>query len=311
MRKFLLHILAFVLFLAVFLCAGIIASGTFVPTFIAKNIMYRPGLFGHMYSRIKDAQATGNVDILFIGSSLSCRGFDPRIFRQSGYSSFNLGSGSQSHLQSEVLFKQYLESLHPKLVVYEVSPNVFESDGVESGIDIISSDKIDFSVLQMALRLNDIKIYNSLLFAYYKQLINANKNLKAPKEREKSIYIKGGYEERKMLQYNVGSVYPHRNYIFRDTQISAFQRNLQRLKDAHVPYILVQAPNTKDFYSGIENITEIDSFYNASGTYFNFNNVPDFIDTIHFYDRGHLNQKGVALFDGKLIDILKNSNIKF
>jgi len=310
MKNFLAQSITFFLFLAVFLCAGIILWGVFVPYLFKKNIVYAPAAHAHMYTRIKDVNATKNVDLLFIGSSLCYRGFDTRIFRQYGYSSFNLGSSIQTHLQSEVLLKHYLTSLNPRLVIYEVSPNVFESDGIESGLDIISNDKIDFASLQMALRLNDIKVYNSLLFAYYEQWVGANKNLSEPVTREILTYTKGGYEQSPMNFYKDDSVYVHRDYVLADDQLKAFYRNLQYLRDCKTPYILVQAPNTKAVYKSIQNARHIDSLYYTCGTYFNFNNAHGFEDTFHFYDQGHLNQHGVTLFNQKLIALLNQLKIK-
>lgn len=310
MKKFIIQSAAFILFLSVFLCVGVIVWGTFFPYLLKKNIKYHPAAYGHMYSRIKDVSATKNVDILFIGSSVCYRGFDTRIFQQHGYSAFNLGSSNQTHLQSEVLLKHYLQALQPKLVVYEVSPIVLSADGVESALDIISNDKIDFASLQMALRINNTKVYSSLLYAYFKQLTAKNQNLSEPAIRDSIKYIQGGYEESPMQFFISDSVFPSRNYSLAKTQVNSFLRNLQFLQSHNIPYILVQAPNTKAVYKTIQNTSQIDSLYNASGTYFNFNTVPDFSDTLHFYDFNHLNQQGVILFNKKIISILDTLKLK-
>lgn len=310
MRKFLEQSIIFFFYLVAFICLGIISWAAFAPYFLKKNIIYSPATYGHMYSRIKDVNATKKVDILFIGSSTCYRGFDTRIFQQHGYSSFNLGSSNQTHLQSEVLLKQYLAALQPELVIYEVTPGVFETDGVESALDLVSNNKIDFSVLHMAFCVNNIKVYNSLLYAYFKQAIGGAQNLYEPALRETSTYIKGGYEEKPMRYLKNDSVFTPRNCIFKKEQLKAFYRNLQFLRNNSTPYILVQAPNTKSVYNSIQNTRQIDSLYHTCGTYFNFNNVPGFTDTLYFYDYGHLNQQGVILFNGKLIDILKKSGFK-
>ena len=78
-----------------------------------------------------------NVDVLFLGSSHAYRGFDPRIFRKRGYSSFNLGSSAQTPSQTKVWLKRYLKHLNPKIVIYEVYPGTFSSDGIEASLDLV------------------------------------------------------------------------------------------------------------------------------------------------------------------------------
>jgi len=78
------------------------------------------------------------VDILFLGSSHSYRGFNPQYF--SGYKTFNLGSSAQTPIQTNLLLKRYLHQLNPKTIVYEVYPISLSIDGVESSSDIIAND---------------------------------------------------------------------------------------------------------------------------------------------------------------------------
>jgi len=41
-----------------------------------------------------------------------------------------------------------------------------------------------------------------------------------------------------------------------------------------------------------------------SGNYYNFNEMINLVDTLHFYDSHHLNQKGVRLFNEKIIKLI-------
>jgi hypothetical protein len=50
-----------------------------MPPFVTKNLFYRIGSFGHMYSRINELKTIKDVDILIIGSSHAYQGFDTRI----------------------------------------------------------------------------------------------------------------------------------------------------------------------------------------------------------------------------------------
>ena len=136
----------------------VVLFGLMAPGALKKNLTFPIGSYGHMFSRIKEVQTKKNIDLLFVGSSHSYRGFDPRIFKDHNYSCFNLGSSSQSPIQTEILFKRYLDQLNPKLVVFEVYPKTFESDGVEAGLDLLANDKIDLNVIKMCFQLNNIKI---------------------------------------------------------------------------------------------------------------------------------------------------------
>src|SRR5438477_3987320 len=65
------------------------------------------GGIGHTLQRLREVESVGSVDILFIGSSHAYRGFDPRLFAETGLTSFNLGSKAQSPLNSYFLLKHY------------------------------------------------------------------------------------------------------------------------------------------------------------------------------------------------------------
>ncbi|NHW60088.1 hypothetical protein HA378_33495, partial [Escherichia coli] len=80
-------------------------------------------------------------------SSHAYRGFDTRVFSKNGISSFNLGSSSQSPINTQVLLKQYLDRIKPKMIVYEVYAGTLSADGVESSLDMLSNNKIDVNAI--------------------------------------------------------------------------------------------------------------------------------------------------------------------
>lgn len=51
--------------------------------------------------------------------------------------------------------------------------------------------------------------------------------------------------------------------------------------------------------------------YGNYGNYYNFNEILDLNDSLYFFDKFHLNQKGVEIFDRKLIKILSERFEKF
>src|SRR3546814_19469806 len=88
-------------------------------------------------------------------------GFDPRIFKEAGYKTVNLGSSSQSPVQTDFLVNEYIDSLNPKLIVYEVYPFVFSIDGVEPSTDVISNEFINWNMFVTIAKQHNVKLYNT------------------------------------------------------------------------------------------------------------------------------------------------------
>ena len=59
-------------------------------------------------------------------------------------------------------------------------------------------------------------------------------------------------------------------------------------------------------YKSFTNNQEFNNMIKEFGAYYNFNEKPFLNDTLHFYDKDHLNQEGVTLFNQKLIELLKS-----
>ena len=87
-----------------------------MPRFINDNIYNLIGSDSFLYQRVREADTTANVNILVLGASHAYRGIDPRVFTEKGYRLFNLGSSSQTPLQTQILLKngenfdQYMEN---------------------------------------------------------------------------------------------------------------------------------------------------------------------------------------------------------
>jgi hypothetical protein len=285
-------------------------SGSFTPGIFRKNLNFKIGGYGHMNSRIKDIPNYSNLDILFVGSSHSYRGFDTRIFKKMNFKVFNLGSSSQSPIQQELLLDQYVNLLNPKLVVFEVFPKIMESDGVESALDVLANDKIDYKSLRMCCKTNNIKAYNTLIYGYYRQLFNLNANFTESKIKNDDAYVDGGFVERQVSFYksSVKTNIKKISYQLNDLQLSTFKTILKSLNDKNIRYVLVQAPLTQNFYARYTNNEYVDSVYHSLGAYYNFNKLLSLKDSL-FYDAHHLNQNGVNVFNEKFIEVLKQDHL--
>jgi hypothetical protein len=308
MKNFIKRIILFICFLSVFYPACLFLWGLLFPPTITKNLNYRLGLVGHLNRRIQELNAFRDIDVLFLGSSHTYRGFDPRIFKKYGIKSFNLGSSSQTPVQTEILLKRYLNSLNPELVVYEVYPRSLSIDGAESALDLIANDKIDYLTIKMALDLNNIKVYNTLIFGMIRKLLNLDNDFVEPIQKLEDIYVKGGFVERNNSFFKANETLLKKKWEFITYQKEAFERILKKFKKLKINVILVQAPITREFYDSYSNNLEIDSYFKSLADYYNFNEILKLPSTRYFYDSHHLNQDGVEIFNKSLLNIFKNNN---
>lgn len=307
MKNFILNIAKFLGFAIPFYIIGLCLWSWLTPPFLSKNVRSNIAAYGHFFSRSRDADKTHNVDLLFLGSSHAYRGFDTRVFSKAGYTSFNLGSSSQTPINTQVLLKQYLLKIKPKLVVYEVCAGTLSIDGVESSLDILSNGNIDKNALEMAFKLNNLLTYNTLIYGYFRQVFNLNKSLKEPVFLNGDHYIKGGgFVETKYRPYTPEFLEKNK-WILNENQIKALKENLEILKNHNIPYILVQSPVTKTLYNSKSNNEDIDKLLKSLGPYKNFQYELNLDDRKDFYDNNHMNQEAVIKFNNKFIAYLKSN----
>lgn len=311
MKKFLKNGLLFIpFFLAVYVVI-VCFIGEIAPYHFRNCINYRLGSYGYLHTKIREIENYKNVDVLFVGTSHAYRGFDVRIFKNEGYTTFNLGSSIQTPIQTNLLFRRYLDKLQPKLVVYDVNPEIFGSDGVEASLDLISNDRVGFDTFKMAFEVNDIKTYNTFIFAFYQQIINANEGYKEPVSKEEDTYVSGGFVQKKLKTFTPSEHYKKVSYTFSDKQLDYFTRNLKLLKDKKIPYVLVHIPLTKKLYHSKQNYAEVTNLMTQKfqSRYYDFNPLVSLNDTLHFYDDNHMNQNGVRLFDAYFIAKFKQDGL--
>ena len=305
MKIFLKKALLFLIFASVFYCLLMVVWGELIrQQAYKKNLRYYIGYYNAMSFRIKEIAEHKNTDILFLGSSHAYRSFDPRIFTRHGYSSLNLGSSAQTPVQTNMLLEKYLDLIKPGLIVYEVFPFTFSLDGLESCLDMLSADHIDLKTLKMVFSMNQVKAYNTLIFAYYRQLFNRNKNLKTQYTSGDDTYIPGGFVERKLQYFRPKASLSKENLQLKTQQTLAFISSLELIKKRNIPFILVESPITKYKYNSWLNTDSINRFFSGLGPFLNFNGIPGIFDSLDFYDADHLNMNGVAIFCDTLINVL-------
>lgn len=306
--------------------------GDFFSGDLSKNLNYRMGATGYTYTRLHEVEKHASVDMIFLGSSHAYAGFDPRIFARYGYSSFNLGTSSQTPCQTEMLVNRHLANLNPSVVVFEVYPYCFSSDGVESSADVIANSNLDKHTLSMAVNVNSITTYNTLVYAFVKRLFSKEKPITEQLSlvrttgniRDSINYIPGGFMEKTRTTLSDDGVHKtspsHKlsekailtdidiiqtkegKWNPRKKQLEAFERILAGLKERNIRVVLVQTPINSRYYAMIKCNKEIDKYFASKGEYYNFNELMPFDNDSEFVDYDHLNQIGVKKMNGALIE---------
>ncbi|MFM1931621.1 MAG: hypothetical protein RL226_924 [Bacteroidota bacterium] len=304
MKQFIRQLAVFVPFASIVYLVLLFVWGSWIPMSFKRNMHYRAASGGHLFTRLKEVSEFQDVDVLFLGSSHAYRGFDTEFFRQNNISCFNLGSSSQTPLQTKVMVERYLTHLNPKKVVIEVYPESFMSDGVESSLDVIANAPNDLHSLRMALQVNHLKTYNTLLFAQMREVLGLNKNITEPAQKGKDRYVSGGYVER--LEGNFSpSELPQKTIEVRPEQWKAFEEILGIIQAKKIPVLLVYAPVAPVNYTRYSNTASFDSAISRFGYYINFNEELVLNDSLHFYDEHHLNKAGVAEFNRAMLQVLR------
>lgn len=304
MKRFLRNIL---LYITIIIPLYIIVVG-----FCGKNSgYYRIGSYGHMFSRINEIQDYQNSDLLFLGSSHSYRSFDPRLFQKHGISSFNLGSSSQSPMQTEVLLKEYLDVINPKLIIYEICPLDIESSGIESTTDLISNKHIDFNICWLAFKTGNISVINTLIYALFQEYVyHIRDSFHEEIVKDGDCYVSGGFVEK--MDYSLfesDNIQTPKNYMIRSYQLKSFERCIKMIGNRNIPLLLVTIPFPKHTYESISNQEEFNKIISSYGQYIDFNTILQLDDTC-FYDSHHLAQSGVIAFDECLIQVLDSIGLQ-
>jgi hypothetical protein len=120
--------------------------------------------------------------------------------------------------------------------------------------------------------------------------------------RGKDVYISGGYVERVQGNY-IPSVQPEQEWEFNQKQLQEFREICNMLEKRNIKLVLVYAPITKSLYNSYLNNEVFDREIVKYGRYYDFNKILNLNDSLHFYDDDHLNQKGVEIFNKKMLSV--------
>jgi hypothetical protein len=303
MKKFIIQFFFFSLFSFITYIAVIFIIGSIIPSEFTPNMSYPIGSKGNLYTRLNEVKSVKNTDVLFVGSSHAIRSFNTFDIKTMGINCFNLGTKSGTPIQVLTLLKRYLNQLNPEILVFEVYPDTFETDGVEAALHLLANDKIDKYSFEMTFKSKNIKLYNTLVYGIISDILKLNDSHKEDKVRGNDTYFSGGYVERTNSYWTPRKI-KSKHIEFKEKQLLAFIEIIELLKSKKIKPLLVFAPVSPSLYESYINIDYFDSVMNSYASYYNFNKTLKLNDSLHFYDNNHMNQRGVDEFTPKIIEIL-------
>lgn len=261
----------------------------------SPNIVYKR-IGGSSGFRLSELEKRQNIDVLITGSSHAYRGIDSRYLEQNGIKTFNMGSSSQTTIQTNWLLKKHIDKLNPKLVILEVDPSIFCSDGVESSLDIISNYPKAYKTFSLAI--GHLKTFNTFIFSLYKNTFSPQK----AKIQWRDTYHIGGYVERKLSYYQVEE-FEEERWEFNPKLWKDFEQIIEMLNKKNISFIIAQAPMAPAYYYSHSNNEEFDKRMETYGAYYNFNELMKWDNKKHFYDKHHLNTIGARRLTAAVLQL--------
>jgi len=282
------------------------ADADFLSLFLNKhtNIPKNKSKYGgDSVYRFNEIYNYKNIDLLFIGSSHCYRSFDPRFFSKHGINTFNLGTTSQSPLNSYFLVDNFLENLNPRVIILELYWGTLKGNGVESCIDLSQQIRANKTLIRMAIATRNIQSINALICNFFKKK-NTDPFLHSSDE-----YIKGGFVETKredfIPQWNLSSY----KIKINDYQIKYIEKIIDLIHNNGKKVLIIITPVSKAYYDKVVNYDYWSSFLNTisngNGIHvIDFNSLSYLQSEDYYYNLDHLNSKGVSKFNEILYTML-------
>ncbi len=255
---------------------------------------------GVAHAKFKEWDPARQWDAVVIGSSHAYRGYDPRVFKARGYEVFNLGSSAQTPLSSHVILKHYVQHANTKLVIFDLYENTMDQEGMESVSDLSRNMTSDAAALELTADLRDLRginMYTLRMLTKKDPAVYSDQNYKGRGFAVKPDSI------RKPVKYDVG-----RRLQLNHRQLQRFADCLDLCHERGIPVVLSTHfyPKQSDHARHAAFVHAVDSIIAGRGlTYFDMAYQHTLSDTDHFCDHNHLNEAGVAIFNGRLIDSLE------
>jgi len=234
-------------------------------------------------------------DAIVLGSSHAYRGYDPRIFEQSGISLFNAGTSAQNAKGSLVLYNEYLRN-RSDVFILDIYDPVFELEGTESNMRLIQN--VTTNEAALALVQQECKMYTVNAMAV--RIASLNSVDEAPN----NDYIKNGFCEKKGILYALealnDSVFDENEEMF-----VAFEKMVKQMQADGKRIVLCSHPLPAS--PGLHNyhdkfLSKFNPLVQRLGLqYIDLTYYTEGFGINEFADLSHLNQQGVELYNRLLL----------
>jgi hypothetical protein len=266
--------------------------------YVQNSILLNKGIFQRASMEI---DTIVKVDILFFGSSHAYRAFDPNVFKKYGFSSYNLGSSSQSPLNSYFLMKKYIQKCNT--VILEVYPVAFSINGSESFVDLVRAEPNYLDLFFHAAAIGQVMPFQNISVKPF-----SDNYIKGQKE-DFCIYRRG-YVEVYDSAGKKNIAYPQvtLNEKLMDKQFKYLKKIISLCDSQNKELILVYAP-VPSKHQMINEVYYKKSLHQITAEhkipFFDMSRSLPLSDSNHFFDDDHMNAAGVAIFNQYLSIALK------
>ena len=267
-------------------------------------------------------RAQGEIDCIFVGSSLVVRGIAPKVISESykeetgkDISCFNFGVDSMKMPSAEYIIPFLYERYHPRVIVFGISPREFNREDDESFEPIVGSDWFQYQLGNFSWK--GLAYSNS--YAYQYLITWKSKNTDDNWQLIEDIGDKMGFLGFNPLDVefdpnliNVGIKALRQFKVFNRT-LKKFEKILD-LDGNDVEIILLEMPVTSRYTNFLKGgqkrynrfFNQIENLAFSRGIPFIRTNNPREIPNRYFIDTHHLNLKGAVLLSNLLAEELAN-----
>lgn len=274
--------------------------------FMTRNYTL-PGGYGYTLTRFREVADCRNVDILFLGSSRCYYSFAPSVFERLGLKTFNLGSPSQTPLNTSYLLDQYYDQLNPRLVVLEVNLHVLAKDGLEAFYDLMINTPISWENARMSLATRYPHAMTAMAVRALSSLVTPFSEFQL-QDRPMDPYLGKGAVSAKNFNQETFNEQPSGVHI-PDRQLEYLTSIIDLVRSKGAELILVVAPIPKEWRPIITNYSEVTAqIRELASTHgvrlYDFNTTIALDTRTDFKDFHHLNANGAKSFSYDILDSL-------
>ena len=267
------------------------------------NINTKPGT-DDSYSLLKfrEIDQFQNLDILFLGSSHMYQNIDNTIFEENGYSALNLGTSGQTPLNSYYLLREHLHKLKPKLIVYEVFPNLLASNGYSGYVNLAVNKKVSLELIQMGAQTKNLQFINiqgiSLIQNVHCDLKDVVQSAKYSGHKTK--YFPGGFSAILDEGYDNSDKTDAIDIKVNKVQLYYLEKTLALIREKKIDCVVITVPfvnSDTTIYSNYYDVTsQYKAIINKEGFRFIDYNQKVNYEKEMYNDWGHFNYFGARQF---------------